>query len=151
MQRDAILAYAAFHGLVIDTWQSDTESGAKERREGLDALRGAVQAGKVGRVLVYRLDRFARDVLLAETLHREWTHTGVAVVSVSEAIDDSPSGQLMRTILAGFAQYERAVIALRTSSGRRARVTASGRRRQSGGCSPWSTGPRSHTRQSPQC
>jgi len=103
------------------------ESGAKERRGGLDALRATVTAGGVGTILVYRLDRIARDVLIAETLYREWTRAGVRIVSVSEAmLDDSLSGRLLRTILAGFAEYERAVIALRTSSGRKARVASAG-------------------------
>lgn len=84
---------------------------------------------------------------IVETLYREWTWAGVRVVSVSEAmLDDSLNGHLVRTILAGFAEYERAVLALRTSSGRKARVTitdtfhggvpygyhATGDRRQSG-------------------
>lgn len=103
------------------------ESGAKERRSGLDALRAKVVAGGIGTILVYRLDRIARDVLLAETVYREWTRAGVKLVSVSEAmLDDSLSGRLLRTILAGFAEYERAVIALRTSSGRKARVASAG-------------------------
>ncbi len=103
------------------------ESGAKERRGGLDTLRATVASGGVGTILVYRLDRIARDALIAETLYGEWTKAGVRIVSVSEAmLDDSLSGRLLRTILAGFAEYERAVIALRTSSGRKARVASAG-------------------------
>ena len=124
--RDEIVAYAALQGLDIAGWHQDVESGAKERRDGLDAVRAAVRTGSVSTLLVYRLDRIARDVLLSETIHRELAATGCRVVSVSEAIDDSPAGNLMRVILSGFAQYERAVIALRTSSGRRARVATTG-------------------------
>lgn len=127
VQRNHIVAYAAANGLTVAEWHQDVESGAKERRSGLDALRAKVAAGGVGTILVYRLDRIARDVLLAETLYREWTRAGVKIVSVSEAmLDDSLSGRLLRTILAGFAEYERAVIALRTSSGRKARVASAG-------------------------
>jgi len=127
VQRNHIVAYAALQGLTVADWYQDVESGAKERRVGLDALRGKVAIGGVGTVLVYRLDRIARDVLIAETVYREWTKAGVKLVSVSEAmLDDSLSGRLLRTILAGFAEYERAVIALRTSSGRKARVASAG-------------------------
>ncbi len=127
VQRNAVVAYAAANGFTIAEWYQDVESGAKERRIGLDALRAKVAAGGVGRILVYRLDRIARDVLIAETVYREWTAAGVKLVSVSEAmLDDSLSGRLLRTILAGFAEYERAVIALRTSSGRKARVASAG-------------------------
>lgn len=127
VQRNHIVAYAAANGLTIAEWHQDIESGAKERRTGLDALRAKIAAGGIATVLVYRLDRIARDVLIAETLYREWTRAGVRIVSVSEAmLDDSLSGRLLRTILAGFAEYERAVIALRTSSGRKARVASTG-------------------------
>jgi DNA invertase Pin-like site-specific DNA recombinase len=127
VQRNAVVAYAAANGLTIAEWHQDVESGAKERRSGLDALRGKVAAGGIGKILVYRLDRIARDALLSETLYREWTRAGVRIISVSEAmLDDSLSGRLLRTILAGFAEYERAVIALRTSSGRKARVANAG-------------------------
>lgn len=126
VQRNAILVYATLHGLEITQWYQDVESGAKERREGLDAIRAAVATEGVVTLLVYRLDRIARDVLLAETVHRELTRAGCRIISVSEAIDDSPSGNLMRQLLAGFAQYERAVIALRTSSGRKSRVANTG-------------------------
>ena len=83
--------------------------------------------GGVSILLVYRLDRLARDVLIAETLYREWTRADVKVISVSEAmLDDSLSGRLLRTILSAFSEYERSVIALRTSSGRKQRVAQQG-------------------------
>jgi site-specific DNA recombinase len=127
VQQKQIIAYAAASGITVDGWHQDIESGAKAIRPGLDALRAAIATGNVGTVLVYRLDRIARDVLIAETLYREWSAAGVKVISVSEAmLDDSLSGRLLRTILAAFSEYERSVIALRTSSGRKHRVATQG-------------------------
>ncbi|MCC6686849.1 MAG: recombinase family protein [Fimbriimonadaceae bacterium] len=55
VQRQHIVAYAAVQGIQIDQWFQDVESGAKEDRPGLAALREVVKAGKVARVLVYQV------------------------------------------------------------------------------------------------
>ncbi len=126
VQRQAIVAYAAAQlGGGVDEWYSDIESGAAFEREGLAALRVAVAAGAVDRVLLYRMDRLSRDVLLSESLHRELS-ARAAVVSVSESFGEGFTGDLMRHIMAAFAHYERALIATRTKSGRRASVKARG-------------------------
>lgn len=126
-QRHAIIAYAAANRIEIDLWLQDVDSGAKEHRRGLVELRERAAAGGVSQLLVYRMDRLARDVLLGETLIRELQRAGVRVVSVNEAmLDDSLMGQLMRSILMAFAQYERSVIALRTKAARRLKVSELG-------------------------
>ena len=125
VQRQHIVAYAAVQGIQIDQWFQDVESGAKEDRPGLAAMREAVSAGKVGRVLVYRMDRLAREALLAEQLYRELS-SKARVVSVSESLGEGFTGDLMRRILAAFADYERAVIATRTKTGRRESVRKNG-------------------------
>ena len=117
-RRQHIAAWSAANGVSVDRYVQDVESGAKSQRAGLDELRAAVGAGRVGRVLVYRLDRLARDLFLAEGLHRELS-AHCAVVSVSEAFGEGFTGNLMRQIVAAFAEYERAVIATRLKGGRK--------------------------------
>lgn len=118
VQRQHIAAWSAANGVCVNRYVQDVESGAKSQRAGLDELRAAVASGKVGRVLVYRLDRLARDLFLAEGLHRELSARCV-VVSVSEAFGEGFTGNLMRQIVAAFAEYERAVIATRLKGGRK--------------------------------
>ncbi len=125
VQRQHIVAYAAVQGVQVEEWFHDVESGAKEERPGLDALREAVAAGRVGTLLVYRMDRLARESLLAEQLYRELS-AKTRVVSVSESLGEGFTGDLMRRILAAFADYERAVILARTSNGRRESVRKNG-------------------------
>jgi DNA invertase Pin-like site-specific DNA recombinase len=134
-QRQAIIAYSSVNGITVHQWFEDTISGAKEDRPQLASLRTAVAAGEVNRVLVYRIDRLARDVVIGETIARELEAAGARVISVMEAFDDSPAGQLMRTMLLGFAQYERSTIAARTGGGRRRRVADRGT--WSGGTAPY--------------
>lgn len=118
VQRQHISAYVAATGCTVDRWIQDVQSGAKEDRDGLNELRAAVADGIVGTVLVYRLDRLARDAYLAEGLHREIT-TNAKIVSVTESLGDGIVGNLMRQIVQAFAEYERAVIASRLRGGRR--------------------------------
>lgn len=125
VQRQHIVAYAAVNGYQVERWYEDVESGAKEERPGLDELRSDVASGAVERVLVYRLDRLAREALLSERLYRELS-SKAQVISVSEVLAEGFTGDLMRRILAAFADYERAVIAARTKNGRRASVKQNG-------------------------
>lgn len=67
-----------------------------------------------------------REALLAEQLYRELS-SKARVVSVSESLgEEGFTGDLMRRILAAFADYERAVIATRTKTGRRESVRKNG-------------------------
>lgn len=118
VQRQHIAAYAAATGVSVDRWLCDVQSGAKEEREGLGELREGVATGTVGTVLVYRLDRLARDAYLAEGLYRELS-AKATITSVTESIGDGITGTLMRQIIQAFAEYERAVIAARLKGGRK--------------------------------
>ena len=42
--------------------------------------------------------------------------------SVTEHVDDSPQGQILRAVIGGMAEMERLKIAERTQRGRRARI-----------------------------
>src|SRR5213592_4419848 len=47
---------------------------------------------------------------------------GVRIVSVTEPIDSNPEGNLMETILAGFAQFDNDIRATRTVQGMRRKL-----------------------------
>lgn len=72
---------------------------------------------KAGRLVAAKRDRLARDVVAAAMIERMVSRSGASVVTadgVSSA--DTPEGALMRTLIDAFAQYERALIAARTSA-----------------------------------
>jgi site-specific DNA recombinase len=54
----------------------------------------------------------------------EAEHAGVEWDSVTEDIDDSPQGQILRAVIGGMAEMERLKIAERTQRGKRARIEA---------------------------
>jgi RimJ/RimL family protein N-acetyltransferase len=77
-------------------------------------------------LVVYRIDRLARDLVLQETLLAEVHRLGGELFSTSNAEascltddPDGPSRKLIRQVLGAVAEYERAMIALRLRAGRR--------------------------------
>lgn len=114
MQRDACLEYCQQHGHeVVDICLDDAVSGAEEDRP---TLWNAIARLKRGMVFVaYRADRLARSVFLHELIYRQVAKRGATVEIVSGTRNgDAAEDELMRTILAAFAAYERKVIAART-------------------------------------
>lgn len=77
---------------------------------------------EVRELLVWKLDRFARNVGDHFNIKATLMKYGVQVVSVTEPIDAKPEGKLMETILAGFAQFDNDIRALRTVQGMRRRI-----------------------------
>lgn len=102
-------------------------------RPGLARALALVGADRADGVLVYRLDRLARDLVLQEQLLAELHRRGKELASVdltehaSLARDpDDPTRALVRRILGAIAQHEREVIRLRLSSGRSAKQLEGG-------------------------
>lgn len=56
-------------------------------------------------VLVYALDRFARDRYDAAVYRKRLKDNGVRIISVTQPIDDSPEGVLIESLLEGLAEY----------------------------------------------
>jgi DNA invertase Pin-like site-specific DNA recombinase len=87
-----------------------------ENRPGLLSALNALTRGRV--LLVVRRDRLARDTLAAAMCEKIAQKAGARICTVTgEGNGDGPEAQLMRTILDAFAQYEKALIALRTKAG----------------------------------
>src|SRR5713101_3600200 len=78
--------------------------------------------GNVQVLLVWKVDRFARNVGDHFSIKGSLMKYGVRVVSVTEPIDSKPEGKLMETILAGFAQFDNDIRATRTVQGMRRKI-----------------------------
>src|SRR5205823_6274632 len=92
-----------------------------ERRE-LTRLREAIRAHEIDVLIVYAIDRLARDPVHLGVILTEAEHHKVAVEFVSEPLDNSPEGQLIRFVRGYAAKVEHAKIVERTLRGRRARL-----------------------------
>ena len=120
-QRARIEAWAAREGIEVASWHVDHGiSGAApiDRRpalmEALDAVRG--QNGEIVLVAARRC-RLGRDVVNTAMIERLAARAGAMVVTADGiGAGDTPEGQLMRTMVDAFAQYERALIRSRTKA-----------------------------------
>ena len=142
-QRAAIEAWATREGVTVVAWHTDAGvSGAAEiaRRPGLVAAIAALREHGAGVLIVAKRDRLARDVMAAAMIERMSADAGARVVSAAgEGTDASdPSAMLMRRLVDAFAEYERAMIAARTSAALQVKRT----RGESTGEAPygWQTG-----------
>ena len=78
--------------------------------------------GRVNTLLVWKVDRFARNVADHFSVKATLQRYGVDIASVTEPIDEKPEGKLMETILAGFAQFDNDIRATRTVQGMRRKI-----------------------------
>ena len=118
--QDLRLQRAALHEAGCRRVFEEKVSGATRDRPELARLLDQLRPDDV--VVVTRLDRLARstrDLLdIAEMLNR----AGAGLRSLAEPWADttSPAGRMVLTVFAGMAEFERALIHQRTSSGRAA-------------------------------
>lgn len=119
-QLDELRSYCDRRGWKPAKTITDTISGTKSDRRGLDELMAAVRRGAVDVVLIYKLDRLGRSLPhLAQILAELEIHRAT-LVCTSQGIDtsdDNPAGRLQRNILAAVADFERALISERTRAG----------------------------------
>lgn len=88
-------------------------SGADEYREKLWEAISLLYKGDV--LLVYKRDRLARNVYLAEQINRAVRTRGATIEAVSGDIPgNGPEQILVRQVLAAIAEYERKLISTRT-------------------------------------
>jgi DNA invertase Pin-like site-specific DNA recombinase len=131
VQEAAIRTYCKAENLRLVAMVSDEgQSGSNglDDRRGLAEGLARIERGEATALVVYRLDRLARDLLLQETVHARLEAGGAAVLSVSEpAVEgDDATRVLVRQLLGGIAQYERAVIRGRMMAGKAAKVASGG-------------------------
>jgi len=73
-------------------------------------------------LLVWKVDRLARNVGDHFSIKASLLKQNIRVVSVTEPIDAKPEGKLLETILAGFAQFDNDLRAARTVQGMRRKL-----------------------------
>lgn len=126
-QQAAIADYCVRHGCVLAAVYVDKGVSGRtpvEQRQGFrDALAG-VQAHGARLFVVAKVDRLARDLMVACIAEKVISDLGCEFRSAAgEGHDsDDPMSQMMRVIIAGFAAYERTMIALRTKHALRVKI-----------------------------
>lgn len=112
-QRAAIEAYADANGYqIVHTFYDAAVSGADpiDSRPGMQELLDAVLSNGTRTILVESPDRFARDAVVQELGHRLLKQRGVDLIPTTAPdyfMVDTPTTQLVRTILGAVAAFDR--------------------------------------------
>ncbi len=77
---------------------------------------------KVSSFIVYKIDRFSRNQTDYAIVKQKLQKYGTEIESVSEKIDNSPSGKLMEVMLSGFAEFDNNVRTERSIGGMKERI-----------------------------
>jgi DNA invertase Pin-like site-specific DNA recombinase len=111
---------AAARGYQIVGEYTDTISGSKAKRPGLDQLMSDARRGRFDVAMVWAFDRMARSVKHFLELLDELNHLNIALVSFRENIDTGgPLGRAMVVIIGAIAELERSLIVERVRAGMR--------------------------------
>ncbi len=96
----------------------DKKTGTNTDRPQLQKLLWAIDKGRVDTVVVFRLDRLARNLRDGLGILADLADKGIRVVSISENIDfGSSTGRLIASILLAVASFERDSIVERIKAG----------------------------------
>ena len=91
---------------IIDRYSDEAKTGTKaESRDGFQQMIRDSRAKQFQYIIVYKLDRFARNRYDSATYKAKLKKNGVKVISACEPIADDPSGILLESVLEGQAEY----------------------------------------------
>lgn len=92
----------------------DRITGSADRRKALDQLVKDARMGKFKVVIIFALDRLARDTRFLLNLLHELDGYGVTLISLRESIDlGTPVGRAVTQILGAIAELEKSLISER--------------------------------------
>ena len=119
-QEPDLKTFASTQGEEV-VWYRDSFTGKTMDRPGWNRLMEAVKAGKVSKVVCWRLDRLGRTARGLTALFEELTEKRVGLVSIKDGIDlSTPAGRMIANVLASIAQFETEVRAERVRAGQAA-------------------------------
>ena len=105
-QQREIQKYADENGIRVIEWYVDHGySGTTNKRPALDRMIKDSKQKKFNQVLVWKLDRFSRNMYEGAIAKHELKENGVTVFSVIERIDNTPEGQMVETLFEAMNQY----------------------------------------------
>lgn len=100
--------------LVKERYDDGGISGRHLERPGLQRLMSDVEAGRIDRIVVYKIDRLTRSLTDLAKLVERLDGAGASFVSVTQAFNTATSmGRLTLNVLLSIAQFEREVTAER--------------------------------------
>jgi len=119
-QRDSLAAVCRQRGWTDVQVYEDKASGADTSRAALARLMADVRLGRVGQIVVFRLDRLGRSLPHLAQIIGELDTNGVGLLVPDQGIDTTttnPAARLQLHVLMAVAEFERAIIRERVKAG----------------------------------
>jgi DNA invertase Pin-like site-specific DNA recombinase len=108
------------HGIQPErvAWYDDKETGATLRRPAFEKLQRDIFNGKVGTVVVWKLDRLSRNLRDGINVLADWADRGLKVVSITQQLEfNGTLGKMLATLLFGLAEMDLSNIRERQRAG----------------------------------
>lgn len=106
-QRREMRAWLKGNGITGVRWYVDKSTGDNLERAAFEKLQADVFGGKVGTVVVWRLDRLSRNLRDGLNVLCDWCDRKLRVVSVTQQIDFAGTvGKMIAAVLLGVAEME---------------------------------------------
>jgi DNA invertase Pin-like site-specific DNA recombinase len=96
---------------IIDIYHDEAISGKTDKRPDFQRMIKDAKCEKFDYVIVYKLDRFARNRYDSAIYKAQLKKYGVKVMSAMEKISDSPEGIILESVLEGMAEFYSANLA----------------------------------------
>lgn len=122
------LAFARREGFTViePAYRDEGESAKTMDRPGLLSALARVKQGGISALIVWKLDRWARNTTEGLVVKAELLRHGCKLVSATEPLSDDPAGEFMTTVLLGVAQLDNAVRSARSKRSMQAIALAGG-------------------------
>ena len=119
-QEQELKRYCRQRGWKNLSFYVDKICGAKTSRPELERLMKDIRAGRIERLIVYKLDRLGRSLTHLALILDELNRLNVPLIASSQGIDtsnDNPAGRLQLGVLMAVAEFERGIIRERVNAG----------------------------------
>lgn len=124
-QQRILEQYAHDHGwTIVAVFTDEARSAKDDRRPGFQEMLSYVRTGKADRILVYKLDRFSRNLRILLEYVEELETRGIGLVCAAQPIDtsDPMTGKLILVLLGVLAEMYLISLSEETIRGKRERA-----------------------------
>ncbi|MHA1814091.1 MAG: recombinase family protein [Candidatus Thorarchaeota archaeon] len=90
---------------IVAEYVDEAKSGRTANRPAFSKMLAAVKYQEIDAVLVWKLDRLARNMEISTAVDAHFRKHGVKVISLHENIDDTPQGKLTARMFESFAEF----------------------------------------------
>jgi len=105
-QLRALRAFAAEKDwTIVSEYVDKAKSGRTANRPAFLRMLAAVKHQEIDTLLVWKLDRLARNMEISTSLDAHLRKCGVRIISLHENIDDTPQGKLTARMFESFAEF----------------------------------------------